>query len=413
MTKATKESYTDELGSLFGDLAKDDDSLATFSDNDLGETKDWVPTLIPALDKNLVAGIPASGEISEIFGGPSAGKSTFAGLIMHNAQKMGIVPIYFDVETTQRASRLMELGVDPRFVLTVKPKRLKNKKMMPLYIEDIGEKMIDMAAKIHDRDKNLITMFIWDSVAMTQPKMAAESDADQQLVGQQAKALTVIGRKIQVNLAANNGFLLAFNQARDDFNAPNAKYAQVKTVGGKGWYHLLSTQILFKKSTKIKAKSSDKEAIGQETRVSVPKSKIGDNATDEVTVDLIGATGFDAERNLITSANDLGLVEGSNWMTYVTDNGEKIKLQGKIAWTEYLKTDEASEVRTELWQKVLLTYFPKCYPPLFNLHARLTVDKFPEIKGLRKYYSDIQEKLPDNEQDYNYRTYTKAGLPLD
>lgn len=119
MTKATKESYTDELGSLFGDLAKDDDALATFSDNDLGETKDWVPTLIPALDKNLVAGIPASGEISEIFGGPSAGKSTFAGLIMHNAQKMGIVPIYFDVETTQRASRLMELGVDPRFVMTV------------------------------------------------------------------------------------------------------------------------------------------------------------------------------------------------------------------------------------------------------------------------------------------------------
>jgi len=413
MTKATKESYTDELGSLFGDLAKDDDALATFSDNDLGETKDWVPTLIPALDKNLVAGIPASGEISEIFGGPSAGKSTFAGLIMHNAQKMGIVPIYFDVETTQRASRLMELGVDPRFVMTVKPKRLKNKTMMPLYIEDIGQKMIDMAAKIHDRDKNLITMFIWDSVAMTQPKMAAEADADQQLVGQQAKALTTIGRKIQVNLAANNGFLLAFNQARDDFNAPNAKYAQVKTVGGKGWYHLLSTQILFKKSTKIKAKSSDKEAIGQETRVSVPKSKIGDNATDEVTVDLIGATGFDAERNLVTSANNIGIIEGSNWMTYITDNGEKIKLQGKIAWTEYLKSDEASAVRTELWQKVLLTYFPKCYPPLFNLHARLTVDKFPEIEGLRKYYSDIQEQLPEDEQDYNYRTYMKAGLPLD
>lgn len=413
MAKATKESYTDELGSLFGDLAKDDDALATFSDNDLGETKDWVPTLIPALDKNLVAGIPASGEVSECYGIESSGKSTLMGLLMHNAQRMGIVPIYFDVETTQSASRLRELGVDPQYVMTVKPKRLKDKTMMPLYIEDIGQKIVEMAAKIHDRDKNLITMFIWDSVAMTQPKMAAEADPDQQLVGQQAKSLAVIGRKIQVNLAANNAFLVALNQARDDFGAPNAKYAQVKTVGGKGWVHLLSTQILLKKGPKIKAKSSDKEAIGQETRVSIMKSKIGDNATDEVTVDLLGATGFDAERNLIVSANSLGLVEGSNWMTYITDNGEKIKMQGKVAWTEYLKTDEASEVRTELWQKVLLTYFPKCYPPLFNLHARLTVDKFPEIKGLRKYYSDIQEQLPDNEQDYNYRIYMKAGLPLD
>lgn len=413
MTKATKESYTDELGSLFGDLAKDDDALATFSDNDLGETKDWVPTLIPALDKNLVAGIPASGEVSECYGIESSGKSTLMGLLMHNAQRMGIVPIYFDVETTQSASRLKELGVDPRYVMTVKPKRLKDKTMMPLYIEDIGQKIVEMAAKIHERDKNLITMFIWDSVAMTQPKMAAEADPDQQLVGQQAKSLAVIGRKIQVNLAANNAFLVALNQARDDFGAPNAKYAQVKTVGGKGWVHLLSTQILLKKGPKIKAKSSDKEAIGQETRVSIVKSKIGDNATDEVTVDLLGASGFDAERNLVTSANNIGIIEGSNWMTYVTDNGKKIKLQGKIAWTEYLKTDEASEVRTELWQKVLLTYFPKCYPPLFNLHARLTVDKFPEIKGLRKYYSDIQEQLPDNEQDYNYRTYMKAGLPLD
>ena len=339
--------------------------------------------------------------------------TTFSGMLMHNAQKMGIVPVYFDVETTQSASRLKELGVDPRYVMTVKPKRLKDKTMMPLYIEDIGQKMIEIAAKIHDRDKSLITMFVWDSVAMTQPKMAAESDLDQQLVGQQAKALAVIGRKLQVNLAANNAFLLAFNQARDDFNAPNPKYAVAKTVGGKGWNHLLSTQILLKKGAKIKAKASDKEAIGQETKVTITKSKIGDNATDEVTIDLLGATGFDAERNLIVSANDLGLVEGSNWMTYITDNGEKIKLQGKIAWTEYLKTDEASEVRTELWQKVLLTYFPKCYPPLFNLHARLTVDKFPEIKGLRKYYSDIQEQLPEDEQDYNYRTYMKAGLPLD
>jgi len=412
MAKTTNTDIT-SLGSLFGDLAKEDDALATFSDNDLGETKDWVPTLIPILDKNLVAGIPASGEISEMYGAPSSGKSTFAGLIMSNAQKMGIIPVYFDVETTQSASRLKELGVDPRFVMTVKPKRLKDKTMMPLYIEDIGQKMIDMAAKIHERDPKLITMFIWDSVAMTQPKMAAESDLDQQLVGQQAKALAVIGRKLQVNLAANNAFLLAFNQARDDFNAPNPKYAQAKRVGGKGWNHLLSTQILLKKGSKIKAKSSDKEAIGQETKVNITKSKIGDNVTDEVTIDLLGTTGFDFERNLVTSASDLGLLEGANWMTYVTDNGEKIKLQGKITWTDFLKQSENAETRRELWRKVLIHYFPTCYPPLFNLNARLTVDNFPEIEGLRQYYSDIQEGLSEDERDYNYRTYMKAGLPLD
>ncbi|ATG86357.1 recombinase A [Lactobacillus phage LpeD] len=410
MTKTNDEI---EIDSLFGDLAKEDDSLATFSDNDIGETKDWVPTLIPSLDKNLVGGIPASGEISEIFGAPSSGKSTFAGLIMHNAQKMGIIPIYFDVETTQKPSRLIELGVDPEHVLTVRPKRLKNGHIMPLYIEDIGQKMIDLCAKVHDRNPSAITMFIWDSVAMTQPKMTAEADIDQQLVGQQAKALATIGRKLQVNLKENNGFLLAFNQARDDFSAPVAKYAQVKTIGGKGWYHLLSTQILFKQSGKIRLNSTTKEAIGHETRVSVPKSKIGDNATDEVTVDLIGKLGFDIERNIVSSASKLGIIKGSNWMTYITEEGEEVKIQGKVAWTDYLKDPNNIDVRSELWKKVLVSYFPECYPPLFNLRARLTVEKFPEINGLRKYYSEIQEELPEEQQDYNYKTYMKAGLPLD
>ncbi|MGJ2547969.1 hypothetical protein ACR8G1_22280 [Salmonella enterica subsp. enterica serovar Paratyphi A] len=97
------------------------------------------------------------------------------------------------------------------------------------------------------------------------------------MFGQQAKALATVGRKVQVNLSANNGALIAFNQARDDFNAPVAKYAQTKTVGGKGWAHLLSTRIQFNQSGNLYKNTTDKNPIGNETRVKVIKSKVGDN----------------------------------------------------------------------------------------------------------------------------------------
>lgn len=404
------------LQDLIGELNKSQ-HLTTFAQTDNGEIKDWIPTLIPIFDYNMVGGLPASGQVSELAGKPSSGKSTATATFMKNAIKMGALPVYFDVEGTQHGSRLQELGVDPNDVLTYSPKRNKDGSVKELSIEQIGELIISILAQVHNTDPDRHVLFIWDSIAMSNSEMQATNELGQALVGQQAKALASVGRKIQVNLNANNGTLLTLNQARDDFNAPNPKYAQLKTVGGRGWEHLLSTRITLAQSGKIKAKSSDNEPIGTETRVRVVKSKIGDNWGSDFKMDIIGAYGYDFEYNLVSSAQENGLVTKGAYPRYVDQNGEEHKSRNLIDLVNYFKQPENQAIRDELWQRLLLTYFPKCYPALFNTSLFMHEKDFSMIKGLRGYYIKQQQALDPMKQDYNYRRfmtfYQNGKLPKD
>lgn len=395
------------LDDVIGELNKDSNSsLVTFNQTDNGETKDWIPTLIPVFDYYLVGGIPASGQVSEIFGAESSGKSTATATVIKNAIKMGVVVVYYDVEGTQHASRLRELGVDPSKVLTVTPKHNKDGSVTELSIENIGESIIKTLADIHNIDPDRHTLFIWDSIAMTNSEMQATNELGQALVGQQAKALATVGRKIQANLNANNGALLALNQARDDFNAPVAKYAQIKTVGGKGWAHLLSTRIRFSQSGKLKKKSTDVEAIGTNTRVKVVKSKVGDNWDSDFIISIIGAWGYDFEYNLVASAQNNKIITTGRAPKYIDENGEAVIVgRNMFDLVEKLKQPENAEIKYAIWQRLLKVYFPYCYPPLFNTDLFMHEKDFPMIKGLRAYYLKQQSQLDDRKQDYNYQHF--------
>lgn len=341
--------------------------------------------------------------------------TTFAGTLMKNGLKMDvpILFVYFDVEGTTSATRLEELGVDSKRILTVKPRVNKDGTAEPLTIEQIGNKMIDILADVHAQSPETIVMFFWDSIAFTQSKMQSEYDVDAQLVGQQAKALTGVSRKIQVNLIENNGALLAFNQARDNINAPNPKYAQTLTTGGKGWEHVLSTRISLASGVKITRNSSDKTPIGKETKVKIVKSKIGDNFGHEFTVAILGKDGYDFEYNVVLEGQDIGLVTKGNYPHYTTDNGKIIKGRNMVDLVNKFKEPENFEILKELWQKEIKYYFPNCYPPLFNTTAKMTVENFPIIDGLRNYYQQKQEELPVEKQNYNYRQYKEQGLSMD
>ena len=393
-----------KINDIIGELNKEP-KLTTFNQTDSGEIMDWYPTLIPVFDYNMVGGVPASGRVSEIFGVPSSGKSTASGLVIKNAIKMGAIVVYFDLEGTQNNSRLEALGVDTSRVLTYTSTRKKDGTMQELSIEEIGQTIIDTLAKVHDADPDQQVLFVWDSVAISQSEMQVNTDIRNQTVGQQAKALASIGRKLQVNLLHNNGTLLALNQARDDFNAMNPRYATVKTVGGKGWVHLLSTSISFAPSGKIKAKSTDTEPIGTNTRVKVVKSKVGDNWGSDFTMCIIGESGYDFEYNLVSSAREKGLISTGRSPKYVNDNGDEIKGSNVYNLVQKLKKPENQAIRDEIWQRLLLMYFPKCYPPLFNTSLFMHEQDFPMIKGLRAYYAQQQESLPEEKQHYNYKHF--------
>lgn len=397
------------LTDLIGELNKDP-KLTTFSQTKDGEIEDWIPTLIPVFDHYMVGGIPASGRISQSYGKPSSGKTTFTATIIKNAIKMGMLVVYFDLEGTLNNSRLEELGVDTSKVLTYKPTHKKDGTMQELSIEEIGRTIISLLAKVHNTDFKRHVLFIWDSIAISESEMQVNTELGNQVVGQQAKALTTVSRKLQVNLIHNNGTLLAINQARDDFNAANPKYATMKSVGGKGWEHVLSTNISFAQSgKKIYRKTTDTEPIGTQTRVKVVKSKVGDNWGADFKMDIIGAYGYDFEYNLVESAQENGLVSKGRSPKYADEDGE-ILIRGNNAYdlVQNLKDPNNFEVKKRLWQELLKIYFPKCYPALFNTGLFMHVKDFPIIDGLRAYYIKQQQSLDEQHQDYNYKMFMDA-----
>ena len=404
-----------ELQDILGQL-NGNDNLVTYGSTSMGEINDWLPTLLPRFDHNLVGGFPASGRVSEVAGKASSGKSSLMGLVIKNLQKMGGITVYYDVEGTQDASRLEELGADPSQVLTLKPKRLKDGTMEELSVETIGKSIVETLAKIHSADPSRVVLFVWDTVAMTNSSMQAEGELGQQLVGQQARALTVVGRKIQVNLIANNGMLIALNQARDDFNAPNPRYAQLKTVGGRGWEHLLSTRLTLQRASSLKAKSTDTQPIGQISRVKVVKSKVGENWGSDFQAGIVGKWGYDLELNLVLEGQDEGIISTGRSVKYVDENGE-VLLGGRntMDLVEKLKQPENNEIRDRLWQQLIKKFFPQCYPPLFNTTLIMYEDQFPMIAGMREYYIHQQQALEPKYQDYNYKhfmqEYSNGNLP--
>lgn len=393
-----------KITDIIGELNKDP-KLTTFNQTDSGEINDWYPTLIPVFDYNMVGGLPGSGRVTQAFGKKSSGKSTFSGNIIKNAIKMGAIVVYFDLEGTQNNSRLEHLGVDTSKVLTYTPTHKKDGSVQELSIEEVGRIMIETLAKIHNADPDQQTIFVWDSVGFTQSEMQVNTELGGQTMGQQAKALNTISRKLQANLIYNNGTLLAINQARADLNAMNPRYATIKSVGGEGWEHLLSTDISFAQSGKIKAKSADTEPIGTNTRVKVVKSKVGDNWGSDFTMCILGESGYDFEYNLVNSAQENGLISTGRSPKYVNDNGEEIKGSNVYNLVLKLKQPENQAIRDEIWQRLLLMYFPKCYPPLFNTSLFMHEQDFPMIKGLRAYYVQQQEQLPEEQQHYNYKHF--------
>lgn len=385
------------------------EGLQAFSKTDNGSVEDYIPSFLPELDKMLGGGGLPVKFISEVYGSASSGKSTLSIQFIKNFQHMEhSYVVYVDVEGTANTQRFIDLGANPERILTLTPKKGKDGKVDPLTIEQIGQKIIDTLAMVNQADPKAVVLFIWDSIAVTQSQMEDNTELGSQVVGQQAKALNTVGKKIASNLQFNNGCLLTFNQAREDFNSMlPAQYRTQKTIGGLAWEHLLSTRFLIKSGKKITEKSTDKTGIGKVAKLQVVKNKVSDSWSHTFELQLIGRKGFDIYYNTIVKGQELGLVSSGRFPKYVTDSGEEIKGSNLISLIKNFAKEENFGAFRELWQKEIKHYFPKIYPFLFNVHSYMLEKDEPLIKGLRKYYMDIQSSLSVDEQSYNYKNFVK------
>ncbi len=212
-----------------------------------------IPTGSISLDIALgIGGIPR-GRVIEIYGPEMAGKTTLSYHIMAEAQKMGGVAAFID----------MEHALDPAYA------RMCGVDVDNLYISqpDTGEHALEIAEALIR--SGAVAVVVIDSVAALVPRAEIEGDMGDAHMGLQARLMSQARRKLSGAIKQSNTAMIFTNQLRMKigvlFGNPET------TSGGRALKFYSSVRLDMRRIQSIKQGG---EIIGSRTRVRVVKNKV-------------------------------------------------------------------------------------------------------------------------------------------
>jgi recombination protein RecA len=223
----------------------------------LGEAKhmetESYPTGSLSLDIALgVGGIPR-GRITEIYGPESSGKTTLCQHIIAEAQKMGGVAAFIDMEHALDPGYAARVGVDIDTLLVSQP--------------DTGEQALEIVETLVRSGG--IDVVVIDSVAALVPRSEIEGDMGDSTMGVQARLMSQALRKLSGAINQTKTAVIFTNQLRQKigvmFGNPET------TTGGQALKFYASVRLDVRRIQAIKVGD---EVIGNRTRVKVVKNKV-------------------------------------------------------------------------------------------------------------------------------------------
>lgn len=223
----------------------------------LGETTslniEAIPTGALSLDIALgVGGIPR-GRVTEIYGPESSGKTTLCQHIIAEAQKMGGVAAFIDVEHALDPVYASKCGVNVEELYVAQP--------------DTGEQALEIAEALVR--SGALDVVVIDSVAALVPRAEIEGEMGDAHMGLQARLMSQALRKLSGAVKQSNIALIFTNQLRQKigvvFGNPET------TTGGMALRFYASVRLDIRRIQSIKDRG---EVIGNRTRVSVKKNKV-------------------------------------------------------------------------------------------------------------------------------------------
>jgi len=271
-----------------------------------------------------VGGFPR-GRISEIFGPESSGKTTVALQVVAEAQKLGGMAAYIDVEHALDPAYARKLGVDVDNLLVSQP--------------DYGEQALEITNALIASGS--IDVLVVDSVAALVPKAELDGEMGDSFMGVHARLMSQAMRKLTGIVSKSNTCLIFINQIREKigvmFGNPET------TTGGRALKFYSSVRADIRRIAAIK----DGETVtGNRTKLKVVKNKLAPPFR-EAEFDIIYGEGISKEGDLIDLGVAQNLVEKSGaWYSY---KGERIG-QGRENAKQFLKDnpDMRKKVDTEL-----------------------------------------------------------------
>jgi recombination protein RecA len=212
-----------------------------------------IPTGSLSLDLALgVGGIPR-GRVTEIYGPEASGKTTLAQHIAAEAQKMGGVCAFIDMEHALDPAYAARCGVNIEDLYISQP--------------DTGEQALEIAETLVR--SGAVDIVIIDSVAALVPRAEIEGDMGDAPMGMQARLMSQALRKLSGAIKQTNTAVVFTNQLRMKigvmFGNPET------TTGGRALKFYASVRLDVRRIESIKV---GQEIVGNRVRVRVVKNKV-------------------------------------------------------------------------------------------------------------------------------------------
>src|SRR5271169_3897493 len=286
----------------------------------LGDEKivdiDVIPTGNILIDRALGVGGFPRGRVVEVFGPESSGKTTLTLTLIAQAQKLGGLAGFIDVEHALDPQYARRLGVNLDDLLVSQPSS--------------GEEALRICETLIR--SNALDVVVIDSVAALVTKAELEGEIGDATVGAQARLMSAALRKLTALISKARTTCIFTNQIREKigvmFGNPET------TPGGKALKFYSSVRIDIRRIGAIK--QTDGTVIGNRTKVKVVKNKVAPPFT-EAEFDIMYNEGISATGSLLDLALEKNIIEKrGSWLSY---KGTQLA-QGRDAAKEELKRNK-------------------------------------------------------------------------
>jgi len=289
-----------------------------------------IPTGNLLIDQALGVGGLARGRVVEIYGPESSGKTTLTLTVIAQAQKLGGLAAFIDVEHALDPNYARRLGVKMDELLVSQPSS--------------GEEALRICETLVR--SNALDVVVIDSVAALVTRQELEGEIGDSTVGAQARLMSAALRKLTAIISKARTCVIFTNQIREKigvmFGNPET------TPGGKALKFYASVRLDIRRIGAIKA--TDGVVTGNRTKVKVVKNKLAPPYT-EAEFDIMYNEGISNVGSLLDLAMDFEIMQKrGSWISY---KGTQVA-QGRDAAKEVLRNDTAiyAEIEAAVKQKL-------------------------------------------------------------
>ncbi len=274
-----------------------------------------IPTGNLVIDRALGVGGFPRGRVVEVFGPESSGKTTLTLTVIAQAQRLGGLAAFIDVEHALDPDYARKLGVNLDDLLISQP--------------GSGEEALRICETLIR--SNALDVIVVDSVAALVTKAELEGEIGDTTVGAQARLMSAALRKLTSLIARARTCCIFTNQIREKvgvmFGNPET------TPGGRALKFYSSVRIDIRRIGMIK--QTDGTVTGNRTRIKVVKNKVAPPFT-EAEFDIMYNEGISSVGSLLDLALDFGILQKrGSWFSY---NDTQLA-QGRDAAKDALRAD--------------------------------------------------------------------------